>query len=79
MTIWDGALKHFGVRVSPGGTKSFVVLLGSGRRHAIGRYPTISLAEARMKAKQILAERTLGRFQQKSITWDAAVEQRTGL
>ena len=75
VTIWDGALKHFGVRVSPGGTKSFVVLLGSGRRHAIGRYPTISLAEARMKAKQLLAERTLGRFQTKNITWDVAVEQ----
>ncbi len=75
VTIWDGALKHFGVRVSSGGAKSFIVLLGSGRRHAIGRSSHDSLAEARMKAKQLLAERTLGRFQTKNITWDAAVEQ----
>lgn len=73
ITLWDGSLKRFGVRISPGGTKTFVVLLGSGRRHAIGRYPTISLAQARMKAKQLFAERTLGRFQPKTITWDAAV------
>jgi integrase len=75
VTIWDGSLKHFGVRISPGGTKTFVVLLGSGRRHAIGRYPTISLVQARTKARQLLAERTLGRFLPKTITWDAAVDE----
>ena len=75
ITLWDGSLKHFGVRISPGGTKTFIVLLGSGRRHAVGRYPTISLAQARMKAKQLLAERTLGRFLPKTITWDSAVEE----
>jgi integrase len=75
MTIWDGSLKHFGLRVSQGGTKSFIVLLGSGRRQAIGRYPTITLAQARTKAKEILAERTLGKHRPKSITWEAAVEQ----
>src|SRR5580704_2472568 len=53
-TLWDGSLKHFGLRVAPGGTKSFLVLLGSGRRQAIGRYPEITLARARVKAKRIL-------------------------
>lgn len=74
-TLWDGSLKHFGLRVAPGGTKSFVVLLGSGRRQAIGRYPTITVADARAKAKRILAERTLGRHQIASMGWQSAVEK----
>jgi len=73
--LWDGSLKHFGLRVAPGGTKSFVVLLGSGRRQAIGRYPTIKLADARAKAKRILAERTLGRHQASSVGWQTAVDK----
>jgi hypothetical protein len=36
-TLWDGALKHFGLRISQGGAKSFIVLLSSGRRQVIGR------------------------------------------
>jgi Arm domain-containing DNA-binding protein len=75
LTLWDTNLKHFGIRVSCGGAKSFVVLMGSGRRHAIGRYPTITLAQARTKARQILAERVLGRFQPQTITWDAARDE----
>jgi integrase len=73
--LWDGSLKHFGLRVAPGGTKSFIVLLGSGRRQAIGRYPTIKLADARAKAKRILAERTLGRHHTSPIGWQTAVEK----
>ena len=75
VTIWDGALKHFGLRVSQGGTKSFIVLLGSGHRQAIGRFPTISVAEGRAKAKRILADRVLGKHQPQAITWEAAAEQ----
>lgn len=37
------------------------MLLGSGQRRTIGRYPIISLAEARTEAKRILAEKTLGK------------------
>lgn len=74
-TLWDGSLKHFGLRVAPGGTKSFLVLLGSGRRQAIGRYPEITLAQARIKAKRILAERTLGRHQTSSVGWQTTVEK----
>src|ERR1700682_2128035 len=74
-TLWDGSLKHFGLRVAPGGTKSFLVLLGSGRRQAIGRYPEITLAQARLKAKRILAERTLGRHQTSSVGWHTGVEK----
>jgi integrase len=74
-TVWDGSLKHFGLRVSQGGAKSFIVLLGSGRRLAIGRWPTITLAQARSKAKTILAERTLGKHQPHSIAWKAALDE----
>jgi integrase len=73
-TLWDGSLKHFGFRISKGGAKSFIVLLGSGRRQAIGRYPTITLAQAREKAKKILAERTLGKHQPSSISWKRALD-----
>jgi integrase len=75
ITVWDGSLKHFGLRVSQGGTKSFIVLLGSGRRQAIGRWPTITLAQARTKAKTILAERTLGKHQPRSIMWTPALDE----
>jgi len=38
-TLWDGTLKHFGVRISQGGAKSFIVLLGSGRRRTHNGHP----------------------------------------
>jgi integrase len=75
VTHWDAVVKHFGVRITPAGVKTFIVLLGSGRRQSIGRYPIITLAQAREKAKRILAERTLGRHQASSITWQAATEK----
>jgi integrase len=75
VTLWDGALKHLGVRVSQGGAKSFIVLLGSGRRQAIGRYPTITLGQAREKAKVILAERALGKHRPSTITWKKALAE----
>jgi integrase len=48
LTYWDRSL---GLRISQGGSKTFVVLAGSGRRRALGRYPDVSLAEAKHKAK----------------------------
>ncbi|MFO6466236.1 tyrosine-type recombinase/integrase [Jannaschia sp. KMU-145] len=52
-TYYDPSLRGFGVRVSQGGTKTFVVLFGPDRRRrSLGRYPDISLAEARVLAKQ---------------------------
>jgi integrase len=74
-TLWDGTLKHFGVRISKGGAKSFIVLLGSGRRRAIGRYPALSLAKAREKAKILLAERALGKHGPSNISWKKALEK----
>jgi len=56
-TYFDDALSGFGVRVSQGGTKTFIALCGPERkRHSLGRYPTMSLAEARARAKKVQGE-----------------------
>lgn len=59
-TLWDTTIKGFGVRVGKA-SKTFIVLIDSGRRQKIGRYPVVSLQEARNAAKLLLAEKTLGR------------------
>jgi len=67
------SLPGFGVRVSPGGAKAFTLVHGPRRqRETIGRYPTISLAQARAAAKLILAEYALGKIRPQTITWDDA-------
>lgn len=56
---WDDSLPGFGVRVSQGGAKSFVVLI-NGNRRALGRFPQLSLAKARDQARTLLAQAQLG-------------------
>jgi integrase len=70
-TYTDDNLTGFGVRVSQGGTKTFTLVYGVNRqRVTIGRYPIISLSDARIEAKRILAEHTLGRSRPQTIAWD---------
>ncbi|HVC57603.1 MAG TPA: integrase arm-type DNA-binding domain-containing protein [Stellaceae bacterium] len=60
---WDETpgFKGFGLRLSQGGSRTFILLHGANRtRTTLGRYPVLSLAKAREKAVIILAERTLG-------------------
>lgn len=55
-TYWEDG---FGVRVSQGGTKSFVVMYGKDRRlKTIGRYPDMTLKAARREAQAFLAAPT---------------------
>ena len=69
----DDSLPGFSLRISHGGTKTFVVVHGRLRsRTTIGRYPIISLAQARQRAKEILAEKTLGKGRPKTILFDDA-------
>ena len=56
---WDLDPKGFGVRISPGGRRTFIVRYrasGRYRRMSLGRYPTLSLADARRRARQVLGE-----------------------
>jgi len=56
---WDDALRGFGVRVSYGGKRAFVVryrVAGRLRRLTLGPYPDLSLADARLKARQVLGD-----------------------
>ena len=57
--IWDEKLPGFGLRASPAGTKTFVLMYyfgGRKRRMTLGRYPILSLTDARRKAIEMLAE-----------------------
>jgi integrase len=73
-SYFDESLPCFGCRVSQGGTRSFIVMHGPERSiKTIGRYPVITLAEARAEAKRILAQRTLEKFRPQAIRWDEAV------
>jgi len=69
---WDLKFPAFGVRVSPGGTKTFVLNQNKTRR-TIGRYPDISLSQARTEARRLVAEKTLGKIRPQSITYTQAV------
>lgn len=60
VTYWDTATRGFGLRLSAGGARTFIVLIASGRRQKIGRYPTVSLRDARAEAKRLLARKALG-------------------
>lgn len=54
-TYFDASTPGFGVRVSQGGTKTFVAVLGKNRTYrAIGRYPAVTLKTARAEAKRLL-------------------------
>lgn len=55
--VWDTGLAGFGIKVSPR-TKAFVVIVGDGRKQkTLGRYPDISLKDARHQAKLLQAEK----------------------
>ena len=57
--IWDAKLPGFGVRVSPTGTKTFVLLYyfnGRKCRRSLGRFPFVSLADARGHAMTVLGQ-----------------------
>jgi integrase len=56
---WDAALPGFGLRVTEKGAKSWTVLYrlnGQHRRATLGSYPTLSLADARDRAREMLRE-----------------------
>ncbi len=61
--FWHEELPSFGVRVSPGGTKAFVVQFRDGAktvRKTIGKHPSMALDRARGVAADVLAAQRLG-------------------
>lgn len=59
LEFWDTDLTGFGVRISPKGVKSFTLIYrfnGRQARIGLGRYPHVSLADARKQAKLKLAD-----------------------
>src|SRR4051812_21167890 len=58
--LWDAVVRGLVLRVSQRGTKTFVVWYrtrgGESRRLMLGRYPLLSLSQAREKAKEALRQ-----------------------
>lgn len=74
--FYDDTLSGFGVRVSEGGTKSFILTHGPRReRETLGRFGVVTLHEARGEAKRRLAEYTLGKERPRTASWDDAVKE----
>ncbi len=60
---YDDTMKGFGVRVTSGGTKAFFVeklVNGKLRRMTIGRYPEITVEQARKEAQKLLGKIATG-------------------
>ena len=61
--VWDARLPGFGIRISPSGTKSFILVYrhkARPRRMTLGRYHVVSLADARGRAIEALADLARG-------------------
>jgi integrase len=62
--VWDGEVKGFALRVTPGGAKAFVLdyrAEGRQRRMTLGQYPDWSVQAARKTAKELKREVDHGR------------------
>lgn len=75
VTHWDENTPAFGLRCSPK-SKSFVVMFGGKRRlKTLGRYPAMSLADARREAKLFLSEASFSKHQEVRMSYDLARER----
>lgn len=57
--LWDRALPGFGLRITEKGRKSWIAMYrlhGRQCRPTLGHYPSLSLAEARSKAREVLGQ-----------------------
>jgi integrase len=74
-TVWDSSVPGFCLRVTPNGAKTFYLIQGKQReRTKLGRVGVVTLAQAREKAKAIIAAKTLGISYEK-VTVQKGVDQ----
>jgi integrase len=66
--VWDSELAGFGLRLRPGGSKTFIVQYrvgggrsGTPRRFTVGRYGVFTVEEARSEAKKVLGAVATGK------------------
>jgi hypothetical protein len=72
--VYDDTLAGFSVRVSQAGTRTFSLVYGSPRKRiTLGRYPLITLSQARDKARKLLAHRMLHGDAPPDLTFDDAL------
>jgi len=79
---WDEGTPGFGIRVSPKGKKTWFVMYRSAglrRRMKFGRYPEVSLEDARKKARKALSEVSEGKDPVREKKAEAAVLKRERL
>lgn len=63
LVLWDGEIRGFALRVTPGGAKSFILDYRAGgrqRRYTIGAYPDWTVAAARKEASELKRAVDLG-------------------
>ncbi len=64
--VWDTEVIGFGVRVKPSGVRSFLLRYrppsgGHDRKITLGRYPSLSVDQARARARELYAQKSNGR------------------
>jgi integrase len=70
--FWDASTKAFGVRCSQAGGKSYIIK-HQNQFITLGKVGVISLAQARDKAKRLLAEKVLGISQHQALSLEDAL------
>lgn len=73
-TVWCSADPSFGVRVNPGGRKSYVAKVGQ-RKQTLGSTHVLNIAQAREAAKKLQAKQALGQLGEAApVTFATAID-----
>ena len=76
--IFDASVRGLGVRIAPSGTKSWFIMRrfnGKMLRTTFGRYPEVGLADARLRAPEVLLKMSKGNTSQGNDTFDTIVAE----
>jgi integrase len=71
---WDSHTKGLGLRVGKQ-ARTFIVLVRSGQRKTLGRYPYLTLQAARRECARIKAEAVLGKLHPRRVPFDDALRE----